>query len=300
MDLLPGLSPDLKAKLFQSLFVFAVLYLIRFFASKLVINKIHDNQSRYRWQRAISIITNFLILIIVARIWFNGIDSIATYFGFLTAGLAIALKDVISNLAGSAFIVSRKPFEIGDRVQIGEYSGDVIDIRLFQFTLLEIGKWVDGDQTTGRIVHVPSGTVFTTSQINFNQAFSHIWNEIPVLITFESNWRQAKKILKEIIDQKEFRINNLTQRKLRQASLQYMLPFESFESNVFITVKDSGVLFTVRYLCEPRARRRTEVEMWESILEAFEKNNDIEFAYPTQRFYKAEPFEEQKPSPMEL
>ena len=286
-EILPSLDPVTKAKLFQSLFVFGVLYFIRVVSIKIVVNKINDNQSRYRWQKAVIIITNCLVIIIVARIWFDGVDSVATYFGFLTAGLAIALKDPIANLAGSIFIVSRNPFEIGDRVQIGPYMGDIIDIRLFQFTLLEIGNWVDADNTTGRIIHIPSGKVFTESQVNYNQAFSHIWNEIKVLITFESDWREARTILNEIVEKKEFQVNTFTQRKLRQASLQYMLPFESFEPHVFLTVEDSGVLFTLRYLCEPRSRRRTEVELWEAILEAFEVVEGIEFAYPTQRFYQA-------------
>ncbi|MDA0197098.1 MAG: mechanosensitive ion channel [Bacteroidetes bacterium] len=67
----------------------------------------------------------------------------------VSAGLTIALKDPIVNIAGWLFIIIRRPFEVGDRVEIGEHAGDVIDIKIFQFTINEIGKWVDADQEHG-------------------------------------------------------------------------------------------------------------------------------------------------------
>ena len=54
---------------------------------------------------------------------------------------------------------------------------------------------------------------------------------------------------------------------------------------VYTTVKDSGVLLTIRYLCDPRKRRGSEQEIWENILDAFAAHDTIDFAYPTQRFY---------------
>ena len=74
----------------------------------------------------------------------------------------------------------------------------LIDLRIFQFTLMEIGNWVDADQSTGRIVHVPNGSVFVTPLANYAKGFQYIWNEIPVLVTFESDWRRAKEILEGI------------------------------------------------------------------------------------------------------
>lgn len=64
------------------------------------------------------------------------------------------------------FILWRRPFELGDRIQIGEDAGDVIDSRIFQFTILEIGNWVAADQSTGRLIHIPNQSVFTTPLAN--------------------------------------------------------------------------------------------------------------------------------------
>lgn len=287
-EILDFLDPSLRFKLLQSLFAFAVFYVFRFFSQKYIIQKLKSSESRYRWQKALSITTNFLLVIFFLKIWFDAVGSLATYLGFLTAGLAIALKDLIANLAGSLFILSRHPFDIGDRIQIASFRGDVIDIRLFQFSVMEIGEWTDADSTTGRIIHVPCGKIFSESLLNYNQAFSHIWHEIKLRVTFETNWKKAKTILTKIVTNHQYQINSLTQNQLKESSLKFMLPIESFESKVFTTVEDSGVVFTIRYLCEPKQRRKTEVELWEEILDAFDKESDIQFGYPTQRFFRTE------------
>ena len=71
--------------------------------------------------------------------------------------------------------------------------GDVIDIRVFQFSILEVGNWVDADQSTGRIINIPNGKVFTETMVNYTTGFEYIWNEMPVLVTFESEWEKAKE-----------------------------------------------------------------------------------------------------------
>jgi small-conductance mechanosensitive channel len=63
---------------------------------------------------------------------------------------------------------------VGDRVQLGEYRGDVIDQRIFMFSLLEIGNWVDADQSTGRVIHLPNGKIFTEVLANYGQGFHYI------------------------------------------------------------------------------------------------------------------------------
>lgn len=99
----------------------------------------------------------------IGRVWFEGIHSIATFLGLLSAGVAIALKDLLANLAGWGFIMWRRPFEVGDRVQIGNDTGDAIDLRIFQFTLMEIGNWVEADQITGRTIGTGRSREQTTS-----------------------------------------------------------------------------------------------------------------------------------------
>jgi small-conductance mechanosensitive channel len=227
----------------------------------------------------------FIGILLVGRLWFKGFQSVATFLGLLSAGLAIALKDIVGNIAGWLFIIFRRPLEVGDRIQIGEYIGDVIDIRVFQFTLMEIGNWVSAEQSTGRIIHIPNSMVLNQVLANYSKGFQYIWNEIQVLITFESDWKKAKDILHKIAQKHAQHLSKEAEKKVKEASKKFMIFYSTLTPTVYTNVKESGVELTLRYLCEPRQRRSSEQAIWEDILQEFAKYEDIDFAYPTQRFY---------------
>jgi len=256
---------------------------------KIFIKILHRNTTnaliRYRWQKISSYIINILGVVVIGQIWFKGIESIATYLGLLSAGIAIALKDPLTNITGWIFILSRAPFEVGDRVQIGEHSGDVIDINFFKFTLMEVGHWGDGEQSSGRIIHIPNGKVFSEILANYSKGFKYIWNEIPVLLTFESDWKNAKGILEEISKKHATSISKVAAKKFKDISKLFMVYKPDFNPQVYTKVEDSGVLLTIRYLCNPRKRRITSQLIWEDILDKFAEIDNVDFAYPTTRFY---------------
>ena len=132
-----GFSPELQGKILTSVVIIFVLWLIRQIILRIYFRKKVDIRIQYRWRKS-SVYFAFTIgFLLIGRIWFEGFNSIATYLGLLSAGLAIALKDPLVNLAGWTFIIWRKPFIVGDRIQIGNTSGDVIDVRIFQFTLIK-------------------------------------------------------------------------------------------------------------------------------------------------------------------
>src|SRR5439155_1529141 len=108
-------------------------WLVHRVALSLVYRRVRDPRSRYRWRKTLTYLVYVAGIVIVGPMWFAWVESFTTIVGFLSAGLAIALKDPVSNLAGWAFILWRRPFEVGDRVQIGPHAGDVIDLGLFQF-----------------------------------------------------------------------------------------------------------------------------------------------------------------------
>jgi small-conductance mechanosensitive channel len=256
--------------------------------NRLILRKITDMKSRYQWRKIISAAIAVFGIIIVGRLWYEGVQSIATYLGLLSAGIAIALKDLIANFAGWIFIISRKPFEAGDRIQIGNLAGDVIDQSLFEFSLLEIGNWVDADQSTGRIIHIPNGKIFTQDLANYDKGFKYIWNEIRVVITFESNWQEAKKILLKIANKKSENITAPVERQIKRAARKFLIYYKHLTPIVYTDVKDHGIQLTIRHLCETRKRRGYTEAIWEDILKEFAKHKDIELAYPTTRFYSTD------------
>lgn len=290
------ISPDHQTKLLYSLLILVVFWIIRYAVLKIVWRLTDDPKTRYTWKRTVSFTVGFLILVLIGAVWIDAISQFGAFLGLLTAGLAIALKDPLTNIAGWIFILTRKPFTLGDRIQIGEHKGDVIDIRLFQFTILEIGNWVNAEQSTGRIIHLPNGTIFTGSQANYTSGFKYIWNEISVLVTFESQWELAKEILTQIVREHAESLSEDAQKKIIEASKKYMIFYRHLTPTVYTSVKDSGILLTMRFMCDARKRRSTEHDIWEDILKEFARHKQIEFAYPTQRFFARK--EEKDDSPL--
>lgn len=280
-----GIGPATQAKLLYSIIAILIIWILRAITVRTAFKQTEELRTRYRWQKTSGYIAVFIGLIVVGRIWISGLQYLLTYLGILSAGIAIALRDPIMNLAAWLFILWRKPFELGDRIEIGTHAGDVIDQRVFQFTLAEIGNWVDADQSTGRIIHIPNGKIFTEMQANYSKGFQYIWNEIPVLITFESDWQKAKEILTEIAEKHSEHLSRSAEERVKAAARRYLIIFRNLTPIVYTSVRESGVRLTIRYLCEPRKRRGSSHDIWEDILESFAGQEDVTLAYPTMRIY---------------
>lgn len=273
-------------KLVLSAAIVVLFWLVRALVVRTLSRYTDDPATLYRWRRLILYVSAALVLVLLTVVWVEQVRSLATFLGLLSAGLAIALSGLVTSIAGWVFILVRRPFDLGDRIQIGAHAGDVIDIRLFKFTLLEIGNWVDADQSTGRVVHVPNGQVISEVIINYTREFRYIWNEIPVLITFESDWEKAKVILQEIADRVAGETVAEAEQSIKEAARKFLIYYRQLTPTVYTSVKDSGVLLTIRHLCDPRRRRGASQAIWEAILRAFAAAPDIDLAYPTQRFYR--------------
>ena len=262
-----------------------ILQLVRLLVLAIVFHRTKDVPVRYHTRKISTYVAVAIGFFVIGRLWFVGFTDIGTFVGLLSAGLAIALRDFIASIAGWAYILWRRPFEVGDRIQVGEHAGDVIDQRLFRLTLIEIGNWVDADQSTGRVIHIPNSRVLSEVIANYSKGFSYIWNEIPVLITFESNWEKAKDILQRVVDHHASGLSESAMASIREAARKTMIMYSTLTPKVWTRVDECGILLTIRYLCEPRKRRTTEEVLWENILREFKKCDDIDFAYPTMRRY---------------
>jgi small-conductance mechanosensitive channel len=302
-DLFSTLSIDLtnnfQRNLLFSLLIIIVLWLVRWLVLRFIHKRYTDNtRTLYNLRKTIEYAAVVLGILLVGRLWLEGIGTLVTYLGLLSAGIAIALQDLIVALAGWMFIVWRRPFVVGDRIEIEGNLGDVIDVRLFSFSMLEIGRRINAEQSTGRIVHIPNGKVFSEVLTNMHQGFPFIWNEIPVMVTFESDWEKAKAILINIVNELAPDVADAVRRG-RSSGQRFVISYSNVSPTVYTSVADSGVVLTLRYMIDPRKRRGSEQDIWEATLRAFKLHWDIDFAYPTQREYLH--FEERKrpPDPQE-
>ena len=279
------IDPGTLGNVLQTVLLLLMYAALRTLIRRTLLPKIDDIERRYRVNRALRYALTFFLIVMLAQIWFLGRVNLATYLGILSAGLAIALQDPIVNIAGWIFIFTRQPFKVGDRIQLGEDAGDVVDIGMFTFSMLEVGNWVQAEQSTGRIIHIPNGRVFKQPCANYTHGFDYVWHEIPVVVTFESNWKKAHDLLTAIVKQEAEDASATVKRQVHAMAETYRVTFKHLTPIVWLEVVDIGIKLTVRYLCYARARRSTQDRMWRSILHTFETHQDIDFAYPTQRMY---------------
>jgi len=278
-----GLSLETQSRIAVSCIVILALLFSRRLVLGLVWSRTHEAKTRYRWQKTTTYLASLLGILLMGRVWFGGFHDLGSFLGLTGAGIAIALKDVLVNFAGWIFMVWRRPFTVGDRIQIGTHAGDVIDIRILHFTLNEIGNWVNADQSTGRVIHIPNGRVLTDVIANYTEGFEYIWNEIPVLVSLESDWERAKQILTEIVQRDSAEIVKAAEESVRHSTKKFLILYTALTPTVYTRVSEDGVILTLRYLCEPRRRRVTEQTIWEDILRAFAKEPRIDLGYITRR-----------------
>ncbi|REK15548.1 MAG: mechanosensitive ion channel family protein [Actinobacteria bacterium] len=281
-----GISQGDQAKILASLAVILGVLVLRALILRYVVSRLEEGgqlDGIYRARKIASYASTVVIVLSLTFIWIDAFNDLATFLGLVSAGIAIALSDLLKNMAGWAYILTRRPLNVGDRIEIDGTVGDVVDIRLFRFSLMEVGNWVDAEQSTGRLIHVPNGFVFSQKLANYTEGFSHIWEDLPVLITFESDFERAEQIIRRILAEKAPDVEATAGARIRQAARRYQIRVGTLTPIVYLSVRDSGVLLTARYLVDARSRRGTSQTIWRAILEAFNAEPDIALAYPTYR-----------------
>ena len=283
---LPGIRLDaLQPWHFQALWTLLVLVLA-VLARLLIIRwlrmRLDDARLRYRLRGLTTYVLTAMAVLAIGAIWLEGIEGaqLATYLGFLTAGIAIALRDPLVNLAGWLYISVTRPFRVGDRIEIATMRGDVVGQNPFAFQMLELGL----EQSTGRVISAPNALIFTQPVINATLEFAYIWLELPVVATFESQWRPLRELLLELAAKHAGERVAEAQAALR-GSTRLMVDYGALTPTVYTKAVDHGVQVTLRCLVAARTRRMVEDAIWRDLLGVFEQEPTLDLAYPTQRFY---------------
>lgn len=279
-----GNATLLRNSIASGLIVLALWFIQRALKRYLNKSKIEPGK-RYHWAKAINYTISIAGILGVTAVWWDFLGSLATILALLIAGLAVALRDPISSLAGWGFIMWRHPFSVGDRIEMAGVKGDVIDITWFTFSMMELGVLEMGRQPTGRVIHMPNSWIFTKYTANETQEFAYVWQEIPVTITFESNWKKADRILGEIAERYGSEIAPTAKAEMEKATTKFLLSVGQVDPKVYTRVVSIGIELTIRLVTEARKRRDIEEAIWEAVLDAFAAEPDIDFAYPTQRIY---------------
>jgi len=270
----------------QFLFTALAIYLLGILIISLINRQVKSLRRRHSARKVTFYTTVLAILVFSVVFWLESVRSVAVVISIVGAGLVVALQEVILCFAGWLLIIIKRPFTVGDRIEIGSVKGDVIDVRMFQTALLEVGNWVGAEQSTGRVVHIPNSSVFKERVFNYTKGFKFIWNEIKITVTFESNWQKAKEIILRHANPEIDKLKTKVQASIKKMAQEYMIHYEKFTPIVYVNISDYGIELSLRYLTEVRERRSTQDRISGIILEDFAREEDIQFAYPTYRIVK--------------
>ena len=273
-------------RVYVTLAILIAGYLFLSIILSLIARGVRELKVRHILRKTVIYIVNILLFVYIFFLWVERLNTITIFLGVAGAGIALALQEVILCIAGWFLILARRPFMLGDRVEFGGVKGDVIDFRLFQTVLLEISDRDEGEQSTGRIVNVPNSMIFKKECYNYSRGFEYIWNEIRVLVTFESDWKRAEEIMREHAAAYCEGVERLVRRRLSKMTKRYMIFYEHLTPIVYVNISGSGVELTLRYITEARSRRLTQDALSRRILDSFEKEPRVNFAYTTYRIIK--------------
>lgn len=266
--------PVLMPKMILTGAVVVFLILIRFVLNRLIFRLIKNQSSRFRARRRATYATVIIGLLVLFPVWLPNLQAVAAFLGIFGAGVVLVLKEVILNLAGWFYIIVRRPFDIGNRITVAGYSGDVTDIRLFEFTMMEVRQWADGGMSTGRVLHIPNSVTLVQPLANSSKEFAFAWNEIHLPLEPGSNWKRAVEILEKIAGQKIEKVNESDDR-IRQSEEQYAIRYKKMLPRVFVDFRHGEIILTLRHLVEPRTHRLVTDAIWRELLTALEGERDI-------------------------
>ncbi|MGB2965086.1 MAG: mechanosensitive ion channel domain-containing protein [Anaerolineales bacterium] len=252
--------------------VFIIIGLAHLLQRKLT-KSIENPDHRYRIRKLVVFLGYLFAVLFLAGEFSNQLHSVTIALGVASAGIAFALQEVIVSIAGWLAISFGRFYKIGDRIQLGDTVGDVIDIGVFSTTLMEIGAWIKGDQYSGRVVRIANSFVFSEPVYNFSADFPYLWDEIVLPVMYGSNIQATRKILQKAAEQVVGKHIEPAKAHWKNIYNKYRLEHESVDPVVTLTANDNWIEFTLRYAVDYKARRGTKDQLFESILNQIEQSN---------------------------
>jgi small-conductance mechanosensitive channel len=262
-----------------------------FFLLKLVIKKYITDNERFYMANKIITFMNFTLIILI--LFFNYIENagyLVTILGFASAGIAIAMKDWFMSILGWLVIVIGGSIHVGDRIRVDmdgmKYVGDVMDISLLRMTLLEdiTLTSIRENRRAGRIIFIPNNYVFTRMISNYtHNSLKTVWDGVKITITFDSNHKKAMHLAKEITKKFSKGYTDITRKQLNKLRQHYSLKNTNVEPRIYSFIESNGIDIEAWYLTNAYATLTLRSVISTEIIDAFNAEDDITIAYPTQK-----------------
>lgn len=278
-------------KIVAILFGIAIIWVIVKTIQRNILGKIKDKDNRYKAKKFGGFIGFILTILLITVVYSDKLGGLTVAFGVAGAGIAFALQEVIASFAGWLAIMFGGFYKTGDRVELGGIKGDVMDIGVLRTTIMETGKWVDGDLYNGRIVLVANSFVFKEPVYNYSGDFPFLWDEIKIPIQFGSNYQKTNELLLQIGKEVAGDLSDQSVEKWQLLQNKYRLEDAQTEPMVSLIANDNWVEFTLRYIVNYKRRRLTKTELFTRILKIIEASEgEIKLASATFHLVEAPEF----------
>jgi small-conductance mechanosensitive channel len=237
-----------------------------------LIGRIDDAVSRFnlkRIQRLIVALTlAFILISVLFANWYTAVVSL----GLISLILGFALQTPITSFIGWIYLLVRAPYRVGDRIKIGDATGDVIDVSYLDTTLWEFGgSYLSTDHPTGRIIKFPNSDVLKTAVYNYTwPVFPYVWNEIKFNVAYESDLEFLSKTMQEVV---EAEVGESMMERIRvYRRLLSQTPVDQLEVRerpavLFRVNENTWLEAIVRYLVHPKAAGRVKTRLIKKLLE---------------------------------
>jgi small-conductance mechanosensitive channel len=180
------------------LLVFAIAVIWR----RITFRYVHDVKRRHHFLLIRRIVLMLLVAGVLTATFASDFSSLTTFAGLLTAGIAIAMQDVILSMAGYFVIIGKYGIRVGDRVRIAAVNGDVLDVGLVWIYLMELETRGSDQLPTGRIVEFPNSVVFDHSAGIFKQlpGTRFLWHEVSLVVPAGSDFHELQARMLAAVD----------------------------------------------------------------------------------------------------
>ncbi|MEO6167264.1 MAG: mechanosensitive ion channel domain-containing protein [Chitinophagales bacterium] len=255
-NILGSYQPILQ-KLALAFFLAVAILLLSKLAESVIAKKSHTAAIRYNLLRFVKLLALLLIVLVFISVLFVNWYTAAVSLGLISLLLGFALQTPISSFIGWLYIVIRAPYLVGDRIQVGSFTGDVAEINYLDTTLLEFaGDYLTNDLPSGRLIRFPNSMILQSEVYNYSwKKFDFIWNEIPFHIAYESDLKfvedtmrsVAKKVLGERMNEhiEDFK------RIIQQSPIDE-LEIKEYPYICFHTNANTWLEASIIYLVEPK------------------------------------------------
>ncbi len=267
----------LAQKIVLAVILISLVLLATRLLKKILIRKIEDKSSVFNFNRIADLFASLIILGIVLSLLFANWYAAMVSFGIVSLILGFALQNIITSFFGWLYILIRKPYEVGNRIRIGNVYGDVINVSYIDTTLWEFnGDYLSGDHPSGRIIRFTNSKVFSEYVYNYSwPLFPFIWNEFSLFISYGSDFKFTSDTAKRIV---ETEIGEAMVRRVRRfKKILAETPVDELDVNEYPSVilranNNAWIEVLVRYLVEPKNSGRVRKQLFDAVMDELKKN----------------------------